>query len=54
MEKFSTKKIFEDLTHKTVSEAEVEEVEGNLREYFSILVEWIEVSKKKEKESKNG
>ena len=53
MEKNLTKKIFEDLTHKTVSEAEVEEVEGNLREYFSILVEWLESSNNK-KEKNNA
>ncbi len=53
MEKNLTKKIFEDLTHKSISEADAEEFEGNLREYFSILVEWFDSNNNK-KEKNNA
>lgn len=49
-----TKKIFEDWTQKTISEADTEEIEYNLAEYFYILVGWLESSNNKKKEKNNG
>jgi len=41
----STTKIFENITQNIVSEETAEEIEQNFKDYFEILLLWIEVKK---------
>ncbi len=50
MKNQSTKKVFEDFTQNSISDETANEIEKNLKEYFSTIVEWLEINKKEDKQ----